>query len=160
LAKEDPDVVSENKCLKILIVEDTPERQKILCDLYRDHAWVIVHTAARANRLLSVYDFDLVSLDYDLAGEEKGDAVADFLRGFRNSTCKVIIHAMNSQGAGKIREILPAAEHVPISKMTKNNRVFKRLRAEFSEGLNIDWGVVFGKANLPTDINGDDTNLR
>jgi len=146
--------------LKILIVEDTPERQKILCDLYRDHAWVLVHTATRAIRLLSVYDFDLVSLDYDLAGNEKGDTVADFLRRSRNATSKVIIHAMNSQGAAKIREILPAAEHVPISKMIKNNRVFKKLRAELSKGVTIDWGVVFGKVNTPTDTTWDDSALR
>lgn len=131
--------------LKILIVEDSPERQKILCNLYREHAWVLVHTAARANRLLSAYDFDLVSLDYDLAGEEKGDRVADFLCRSRNSKCKVIIHAMNSQGAVKIRETLPNAEYVPISKMTKNNRIFKRIRQELSKGVNIDWGSVFVK---------------
>lgn len=33
--------------LRILIVEDTPERQGWLTGLYREHAWVLVHTAGR-----------------------------------------------------------------------------------------------------------------
>ena len=32
--------------LRILIVEDTPERQGWLQQLYRDHAWVLVRRAA------------------------------------------------------------------------------------------------------------------
>src|SRR5215472_15565563 len=62
--------------LRILIVEDTPERQGWLTGLYREHAWVLVHTAARADRLLNAYDFDLISLDYNLAGPDNGAAVA------------------------------------------------------------------------------------
>jgi hypothetical protein len=59
--------------LRILIVEDTPERQEWLTGLYRDHAWVLVHTAVRAVRLVNAYDFDLISLDYNLAGPANGD---------------------------------------------------------------------------------------
>lgn len=130
--------------LKILIIEDTPDRQQILCNLFRDHAWVLVHTADRAIRLLSVYDFDLISLDFDLAGAKKGDQVAAFVARSRNATTKVIIHSMNSPGAAKILENLPSAEHVPLSKMTRSNRVFKRLRQELSKGVSIHWGFVFG----------------
>ena len=60
--------------MRILILEDTPERQEILKQLYRDHAWVLVHTAQRAIRLLEAFEFDLVSLDYDLAGEVQTSA--------------------------------------------------------------------------------------
>ena len=50
--------------LRVLIVEDRAERQEVLRQLFRDHAWVLVHTAARAVRLVQAYRFDLVALDY------------------------------------------------------------------------------------------------
>ena len=53
--------------LRILIVEDTPERQEVLTSLCKEHAWIMVHTAPRALKLLEAYDFDLIFLDYDLA---------------------------------------------------------------------------------------------
>ena len=59
--------------LKVLVVENTPERQKVLKNLFRDHAWILVNTARRAMRLIQVYDFDLISLDYNLDGEDTGD---------------------------------------------------------------------------------------
>jgi len=136
------------KILRILIIEDTPERQEILRSLFKDHAWVLVNTAKRAIRLLSVYDFDLISLDFDLAGDKKGDEVAAFISRSRNSKTKVIVHSMNPQGAAKISKFFPNAEHVPISKMTKTNRVFKRLRQELSEGVDINWAFVFGGNRL------------
>jgi hypothetical protein len=37
---------------------------------------VLVHTAARAVRLLHAYDFDLISLDFNRAGPDNGAAVA------------------------------------------------------------------------------------
>lgn len=58
--------------LRILIVEDTRERHELLKSLFREHAWILVHTAARAITLVRAYNFDLISLDYDLAGREKG----------------------------------------------------------------------------------------
>ena len=136
------------KILRILIVEDTPERQEILRSLFKDHAWVLVNTAKRAIRLLSVYDFDLIFLDFDLAGDKKGDEVASFISCSRNSKTKVIVHSMNPQGAAKISEFLPNAIHVPLSRMTKTNRVFKRLRQELSEGVDINWAFVFGGDRL------------
>lgn len=131
------------KALRILIVEDTPERQEILRNLFRDHAWVLVHTTDRAIRLLSVYDFDLISLDFDLAGDKKDDEVASFISRSRNSETKVIVHSMNPQGADKFSRFLPNAVHVPLSKMTKTNRAFKRIREELSKGVGINWAFVF-----------------
>src|SRR5689334_4011682 len=69
--------------LCVLIVEDTLDRQATLMSLYRDHAWILVHTARRACRMLDAYDFDLVSLDYNLAGPGDGTTIAAHLRGSR-----------------------------------------------------------------------------
>ncbi len=62
--------------LRIFIVEDTPARQEVLTRLCKDHAWVLVHSARRAISLVHAYEFDLIFLDYDLAGPGKGDAEA------------------------------------------------------------------------------------
>lgn len=46
-----------SQLLRILIIEDTAERQEILKNLTKKHAWIMAHTVARAIKLLSVYDF-------------------------------------------------------------------------------------------------------
>lgn len=134
--------------MRVLIVEDSSERQKILRDLYRDHAWIAVSTAIRANCLLDAYDFDLVSLDFDLGGGSKGDEVARHLRESSNSGVEVIIHSDNAPGAARIKSILPTAIHVPMSTITKTNAVFKQLKRELNKGPKIDWATVFRK-HLP-----------
>jgi CheY-like chemotaxis protein len=129
--------------LRILIVEDTPARQEVLTRLCKDHAWVLVDTARRAVSLIHAYEFDSVFLDYDLAGPEKGDAVAAALAQSPNREAKVIVHAMNAIGAQKIQAFLPQADLVPLSKMKKDNVTFKRLRAQLAGGADIDWQSVF-----------------
>lgn len=130
--------------MRVLIVEDTPERRQILQNLFRDHAWVATNTARRAKVLLEAFDFDIVCLDYDLAGTEKGDQVATFLKESRNQGAQVVIHSQNRPGAERILDVLPLASLVPISRMIKDNETFKRLRAELRQGSVIDWELVLG----------------
>lgn len=127
--------------LRILIVEDSPERQKVLCDLAREHAWVLVHTARRAVTLLSAFDFDLVFLDYDLAGEDNGEAVARRLAAAPHRP-RVIIHSQNRPGAERILQLLPEARWLPIASITRSNAVFKRLREALRRGVDFDWEQV------------------
>ena len=131
--------------LRILIIEDTPERQKILKSLFKDHAWVLVNTAQRAIRLLQAYTFDLISLDYNLGGLECGDDVAAYIAKSQNKNTKIIVHSMNKQGADLIKNYLPNADIIPISKIIKNNKVFKKIRQELERGVDIDWAYVFRK---------------
>jgi len=126
--------------LRVLIVEDTPERQDVLSALYRAHAWILVNTGHRAITLLNAYDFDLVSLDYNLRGDYNGDEVAKALINSRNKNCKVIIHSMNPKGADKMLKLLPDALCYPVSKMIRSNKVFKNLQKKITEqGTNFDW---------------------
>ncbi len=130
------------RILRILIVEDGPERQEILKKLFKDHAWILVHTAERAKRLLSVYDFDLICLDFDLAGPGHGDDVAAFIAKSRNGKAKVLVHSMNAPGANRILEFLPTAIYIPLSKITKDNKTFKRIRQILLNSDNIDRDVM------------------
>ncbi len=128
--------------LRVLIVEDDPRRQEWLRSLFRDHAWVLVHTAERAVRLVEAYEFDLVCLDYDLAGPGKGDAVAAALPGSRSARARVLVHAMNAVGAGRILDLLPGAHWIPISRLMRKNEVFKRIRAALHQGVPEDWDAL------------------
>jgi hypothetical protein len=92
---------------------------------------------------LEAYDFDLISLDYDLAGPAKGEEIAAIIPETRNGNARVLIHSMNDVGAKRIMELLPKAEFVPISKITRDNATFKRAREELWRGLDIDWGYIF-----------------
>jgi CheY-like chemotaxis protein len=129
--------------MRILIVEDRAERQKALRNLVREHAWIMVHTSSRAIKLIEAYKFDMIFLDYDLAGPGKGDQIARYLACSDNADCKVIVHSTNHPGSIKIKEYLPAATLVPFSKMIRNNVTFKKLRTEISKGADIDWAYVF-----------------
>lgn len=113
--------------------------------LFKSHAWILVHTAERAEHLIQAYRFDLISLDYDLAGPGKGEDVARAISQSENKSVYIMIHSMNGTGADKIKRLLPQAVWVPINKITKSNAVFKRLQKEIGRLPDIDWKFVFGK---------------
>lgn len=102
--------------LKVLIIEDTEERQQVLTSLYRSHAWMLVNTGHRAITLLNAYDFDIISLDYNLRGELTGADVAKKIKSSRNTATKIIVHSLNPKGVKKILNILPDAVIYPVSK--------------------------------------------
>ena len=128
--------------MRILIVEDTPERQEILKQLYRDQAWVLVHTAARAVKLLQAFEFDLVSLDYNLAGETTGDEIAAHIRSSANRDARVVVHSMNPVGRELIRRHLPDSTILPVASMVTSNKRFKRLRDALEQGPQFDWSFA------------------
>jgi CheY-like chemotaxis protein len=136
--------------LRIPIVEDTPERQEWLTGLYRDHAWVLVHTAARAVRLVNAYDFDLISLDYNLAGPANGDTVAVAIAASRNARTPALVHSMNPRGADRLADLLPHAQCVPAGSLVRTNAVARRIRQALRGGVPRDWlALVSGRATLP-----------
>lgn len=126
----DPEPINQ---LRVLIVEDTEERQAILTQLFRAHAWILVDTGPRALTLLNAYDFDIISLDYNLRGMLSGADIARAIAQSRNETAGVVVHSMNSQGAEEIGAILPHAIHFPVNRMVRSNAAFKRLRARVDE---------------------------
>ena len=126
--------------LRVLIVEDTQERQNVLMSLYRAHAWILAPTGHRAVTLLNAYDFDIISLDYNLRGPLTGAEVAQAIASSRNQNTRVVIHSMNPKGAIQIAQLLPEAVQFPVSKMVRSNRGFKTLRNKIDElGAAYDW---------------------
>lgn len=131
----------EIQVMKILIIEDTPERFQILKSLYRDHAWIHVNTAERAIKLVRHYHFDLISLDYDLAGQKKGSEVAVAIVEGINQDTRIVVHSMNATGRDIISNIISEAIIFPVLSMTKSNERFKQLREELKKGLDFDWKI-------------------
>ena len=129
-----------NTPLKVLLIEDTEERQQILTSLYKSHAWIMVNTGKRAIMLLNSYDFDIISIDYNLRGELTGADVAKVIKLSRNKNAKIIIHSLNPKGAKSILAILPHATIYPVSKLVRSNKHFKYLRSKIDElGIAYDW---------------------
>ena len=118
------------KSLRVLIIEDTEDRQKILTSLYRSHGWILVKTGERAIKLLDLYDFDIVSIDYNLPSKINGATVAKHLSISRNQNAQIIIHSMNPRGAETIAKILPNAIRYPVLKMVRSNRTFTLIRSK------------------------------
>lgn len=126
--------------IRVIIIEDTKERQEVLTSLYRSHAWILVSTAHRAITLLNAYDFDIISLDYNLDGELTGADVARAIASSRNRSARIVIHSMNPRGAEQIAKILPHAVLFPVSKMVRSNQAFRLLRNKVDElGAAFDW---------------------
>ncbi|MEQ8973405.1 MAG: hypothetical protein RIE73_23750 [Coleofasciculus sp. C1-SOL-03] len=136
--------MSQNKKLfplRVLLIEDTEERQNILTSLYRDHAWILVKTGNRAIKLLNAYDFDMISIDYNIGGELNGANVVLFIRDSRHKNSRIIVHSLNPKGAKYILEILPKAIYYPVSKMVRSNQKFKYIRQKNNElGVSYEWG--------------------
>jgi DNA-binding response OmpR family regulator len=113
----------------VLLVEDTPDRQEILTSLYKNQAWILVHTGRRALTLLSAFVFDIVSIDYNLGDDLTGVDVVRALRQSESAGCLVVVHSLNPRGAAEILAIAPEAIAYPVSKMARSNAVMKTLRA-------------------------------
>jgi len=123
-------------CLKVLIVENTPERQKTFKNLFKEHAWILVNTAQRTKTLIEVYDFDI-------DGPHSGENIAQFIPHSRNADTLVWVHSMNAPGIELIQKHLPNTIAIAYSKITRDNQTFKILKEELYQGLQIDWAKVF-----------------
>ena len=129
--------------IPVLIVEDDKDRQEILKNLFKKQAWILIHTAERAVRLVQAFRFELISLDFDLAGPGDGADAAQAIADSENRDACILIHSMNVNGAERIKQILPHAVWVPINQITQTNDRFKRLRKEIGRVPDIDWAYVF-----------------
>ena len=102
-----------------------------------------LNTARRAIRYVDVYDFDIISLDYNLDGPENGDVIAEFIKRSCNAESKVLVHSTNAQGVKRIQAYLPNSVAIPISKIIRDNQTFRRFRQSININLDMDWSYIF-----------------
>lgn len=108
--------------LQILILEDDPQRTKLMLQKLADKGAVkVVQTAKEAIGWLEIKDWNLLSLDHDLGGEEMvesgpgtGYEVACWLEEHPDRQPGVIwLHSLNPVGRYKMSEALPNAQEKP-----------------------------------------------
>jgi len=107
--------------MRVLILEDDPARKAQFEELFKDHHVRITSIASTAIDLLMTERWDLLSLDHDLgdkvmveSGPGTGYEVAVYLEEFpeRKPAC-IMIHSLNTVGAGRMRQALPEAAMFP-----------------------------------------------
>lgn len=107
--------------MKILVLEDDPERIKWFQSHLKSHGSLITTNAQTAIGALKAFDYDLIFLDHDLGGKafvssddpETGYQVALYLSQTGSFGENVIIHSLNAVGAANMHQILPSAKVIP-----------------------------------------------
>lgn len=105
----------------ILVVDDSQERRDLFASSLHGAPVEFAQTAHDAILLLGERLFDWLFLDYDLdanpmmdAVENTGFEVAKWLKQHPDRMpTNIIIHSLNLEGAGRIKDVLPRAEIVP-----------------------------------------------
>lgn len=106
--------------MKILILEDNPNRIKQFKYNLIGHDVDITDQVLMAIELLKNNDYDLIFLDHDLEGKHyvpssyfnTGYTVAKYLSANPQINAKIIIHSSNYKGVAKMRSVLPNARHI------------------------------------------------
>lgn len=107
--------------MRILVLEDDPARHKKIRRRLIGNVVVIVETAQEAIDLLRDEDWNLLSLDHDLGGEqmvESGEGtgweVAKWLENHPERKPKrILLHSYNTPGRENMLACLPDAENCP-----------------------------------------------
>ena len=102
--------------MKILVLEDDPDRTYRFCNMFVGHAIVVTPDADIAIKLLNEEKYDIIFLDHDLGGhymvhseattEKTGYTVAKEIDKTENRTTPVVIHSFNYDGAKNIEGVL------------------------------------------------------
>lgn len=132
----------DHRILRVLIVENDPERLKVFADIFRHHAWISVNTVPKAKRYLSAFQFDVIMLDYDLEQGQKSSELSALLLQTQPPSTRIFLHAMNSLGREELQSQLPSAKAIPFSRLTRDNRTVKQLRNALDAGIDFDWSFV------------------
>lgn len=107
--------------MKVLILDDNPIRLSLFRSKLIGHTVFTTMTSEEAIDALKSDDFDIVSLDHDLGGEQMVDSgkgtgyeVAEFLSKNPDRMPKEIyIHSYNPVGAKNMQRILPGSILAP-----------------------------------------------
>ena len=128
--------------MRVLIVEDSPDRIAILKRVFAAHEVVVAQSAMVAGQQLLEDRFALVLLDFDLADDQTGEVVAQMIADQGPPYPDVVVHSLNPDGVRCIRTLLPGAIELPITSLDRANPVYGRLMSELATGRRVNWGFV------------------
>lgn len=102
--------------MNILIVEDQEERNKVFRMMFKGDELYITDRPKKAIELLNSVEFDLILLDHDLGGvergyldtddEESGYQVAVAIPNTMNKCTTILVHSWNPHGAKMMHDHL------------------------------------------------------
>ena len=105
--------------MKILILEDDPERMKNFRNAFAKDEIHHAEHAHDAIELLRNNTYDLICLDHDLGGtqinfdpEDCGTIVAQYIQEYPVDA-EIIIHSYNIPAAQAMMSLIPNARHIP-----------------------------------------------
>lgn len=111
--------------MKILILEDDETRVKKFKSLFYGHELYITHLPVQANQWLEELEFDVITLDHDLAEEAQGlDNNFDVGTGLEvakyigehpwlSPNAQILIHSLNGGGAQRMISAMKNRGEVP-----------------------------------------------
>lgn len=123
--------------MRVLIVEDMPERVRFLSDLYGLQETIVCDNVGDAIMTLETRNSDLLLLDYDLRGEEKGSEIARYVAE-TNKDLLVVVHSDNKSGTKAILGNLATAVILPITTQVNNSAVSARLKVFLNRPLSVN----------------------
>jgi CheY-like chemotaxis protein len=118
--------------MRILVLEDDPERHKYFRQLAIENDLTIVETSSECIILLYNHTYDCLFLDHDLGGQvyvnsdlpNTGYEVAKWLEGHPERKPKnIIIHSLNGVGAQRMNQALPEALYIPFAWLYLNDKI-------------------------------------
>lgn len=95
--------------MKVLIVEDDPNRMEIFNELFVGDEVTWAKTASQGIKWLGRETYDLVMLDHDLTAKSTGREVALHMATMEDPPPYAIVHSWNPTGAKAIGQILADA---------------------------------------------------
>ena len=110
--------------MKVLILDDMPDRIGMFALKFVNHDITIVNTAPNCIEMLNSFQWDAVFLDHDLGGEvycksdeNSGYAVAKFMEeaGIDKQPKHIILHSLNPAGVKNMQYALPRAKTIPFA---------------------------------------------
>ena len=100
--------------MKILIVEDMPERTCVFFQWFKDHDVVVCNSAKESSEIIKTMRFDLIFLDHDLGlrayvdsnDPNTGMQIVKCVEFSPNARSRFIIHSWNTIGVENMRSYL------------------------------------------------------
>ena len=104
--------------MKVLILEDSPQRRDAFKEYLSAHELHIYYSAKEAIAALDEHEFDIIFIDHDLGTPVTGCELAKVIAE-KDIQAQIVVHSINPVGARAIVDILPEATWAPFPQLIK-----------------------------------------
>jgi len=108
--------------MKVLLLEDNPDRQRLFKCALIGHDVTITEYSKECIKYLKENKYDYLFSDHDLggkvfveSGEDTGWEVAKWLHEQKEKPKEIVIHSLNESGAKNMLSLIPEAKIIPFA---------------------------------------------